>query len=126
MKYLGGRFGRAMLGRRGERFAARWLKRRGFRILHRNLTVGRDEADLVAVDPDGQTLVIVEVKTRRGDAPGPEAALDASKGDKLTRLATRLLQRPEYRGHPVRLDALAIVWPDGGRPDVRHYRDAFG
>lgn len=115
----------ASLGRRGERLAARWLARRGFRILFRNLTVGRDEADLVAVDPDGRTLVIVEVKTRRTDAPAPEAGLDDRKGDRLARLAARLTRRREYRGHPVRLDAVAVVWPDGGRPEVRHHRGAF-
>ena len=53
---------RESLGDRGERLAARWLTRRGYRILHRKLTIGRDEADLVAVDPHG-TVVIVEVKT---------------------------------------------------------------
>ncbi len=29
------------LGERGERLAARWLTRRGYRILHRNLTIGQ-------------------------------------------------------------------------------------
>jgi putative endonuclease len=115
----------ASLGRRGERLAARWLKRRGFRILFRNLRSGREEADLVAVDPDGRTLVIVEVKTRRSDAPGPEASLDDRKGDRLARLAARLARRREYRDHPVRLDAVAIVWPDKGRPTVRHHPGAF-
>ncbi len=120
------RRGRAPLGERGERLAARWLKRRGYRILHRNLTVGRDEADLVAVAPDGRTLVIIEVKTRASGAPGPEWGLTAHKGDTLARLAARLQQRPEFRDHPVRLDAVAIVWPHDGDPDVRHYEDAFG
>ena len=113
------------LGDRGERLAARWLSRRGYRILHRKHVVGRDEADLVAVDPDGRTLVIVEVKTRSGECPAPEAAFDRAKQRKLARLAERLQQRPEYRDHPVRIDAVAIVWPPGGDPEVRHYESAF-
>jgi putative endonuclease len=113
------------LGDRGERLAARWLSRRGFRILHRKLTIGRDEADLVAVDPDGRTLVIVEVKTRATDAPGPEAGLTRAKGSHLARLASRLQERREFRGHPIRLDAVAIVWPLDGDPEIRHYEDAF-
>ena len=117
---------RAPLGERGERLAARWLKRRGYRILYRNLVVGWDEADLVAVDPDGRTLVIVEVKTRASEAPGPEWGLTAKKGETLARLAARLQQRPEFRDHPVRFDAVAIVWPRDGEPEVRHYEDAFG
>jgi putative endonuclease len=113
------------LGERGERLAARWLTRRGYRILHRNLSIGRDEADLVAVDPGGRTLVIVEVKTRSSVTPPPEAGLTRDKKRHLERFAARLGRRHEYRDLPIRIDAIAIVWPEGGKPDVRHYRDAF-
>ena len=113
------------LGDRGERLAARWLRRRGYRILHRNLTIGRDEADLVAVDPRGRTIVIVEVKTRSSVTPPPEAGLTRRKQLHLERLAARLRTRREYRGLPVRIDAIAIVWPEGGEPELRHYQDAF-
>jgi putative endonuclease len=113
------------LGDRGERLAARWLKRRGYRILHRKFTVGHDEADLVAVDPDGRTLVIIEVKTRAADAPGPEAGFTQDKRFRMTRLASRLQERAEFRDHPIRFDAVAIVWPPEGKPSVRYYKDAF-
>ena len=118
-------WGAQSLGERGERLAARWLRRRGYRILHRNLTIGRDEADLVVVDPTGRSLVIVEVKTRSSEAPPPEAGLTRRKQVHLERLAARLQCRREYRDLPVRIDAIAIVWPDGGTPEVRHYKDAF-
>ncbi len=113
------------LGDRGERLAARWLKRRGYRILHRGLTIGHDEADLIAVDPDGRTLVIVEVKTRTAGVPGPEAGITRDKRCRLARLASRLQERPQFRDHPIRFDAVAIVWPRDGDPDIRHYEDAF-
>ena len=113
------------LGDRGERLAARWLRRQGYRILHRNLTIGRDEADLVVVDPAGRSIVIVEVKTRSSVAPPPEAGLTRRKQLHLERLASRLRSRRKYRGMPIRIDAVAIVWPDGGEPEVRHYKDAF-
>jgi putative endonuclease len=114
------------LGERGERLAARWLKRRGYRILHRRLTVGRDEADLVAVDPDGRTLVIVEVKTRSSATPPPEDAFDRGKRYRMARLASRLAAgRKGLDGHLVRLDAIAIIWPPGADPEVRHYVNAF-
>ncbi|MBI4601734.1 MAG: YraN family protein, partial [Planctomycetes bacterium] len=54
-RFLGGG-----LGRRGERAAARHLRRQGLRILARNVREGRGEIDLVALD--GATLVFVEVK----------------------------------------------------------------
>jgi putative endonuclease len=117
--------GRAETGRRGERLAARWLRRRGYRILRRNLALGRDEIDLVALAPDRRTVVLVEVKTRAAAWPAPEAALDESKRRAMLRSAARLEGDPRYRGRPIRLDAVTIVWPSGGRPIVRHYPSAF-
>lgn len=52
------------LGARGEEGAARWLSHAGYRILARNVRVKPGEIDLIALDPDGVTLVFVEVKTR--------------------------------------------------------------
>ena len=72
-----------------------------------------------------RALVIVEVKTRRRDAPPPEAGLTRAKHSRLVRLAARLQERREYRDMQIRFDAIAIVWPDGAKPDVRHYQDAF-
>ena len=60
---------RRPLGRRGEALAARYLRRRGWRILARNLREGRFELDLVV--QRGDTTVFVEVKTRRTDDPVP-------------------------------------------------------
>ena len=117
--------GRHPTGARGEPYAARWLRRRGYQILMRNFTLGDDEADLVALDPDGVTVVIVEVKTRRSDEPPPEEQIDGRKRFRLARLAARLQRSGEYEGRPFRFDAVAIVWPDPGRPVVRHYVGAF-
>lgn len=112
------------LGARGERYAARWLRRRRYRILHRNYTAGRDEADLIAVAPDGRTLVVVEVKTRSSPDPAPESAFTRDKQHKMFRLAVKLSRR--YPDRPIRFDAIAIVWPEGVKvPEVRHYVDAF-
>ncbi len=119
------RRGAVPLWKRGERLAARFLKRRGFRILHRNLTVGRDEADLVAVAPDGRTLVIVEVKTRADPEAWPEEAIGRDKRSKLARLAARLSSRPEFRDRPLRFDVVAVTLPPDARPHVRHYEHAF-
>ena len=52
------------LGNWGEQQAANYLLDRGYCILGRNLKIDRGEFDLVALDPDKQTLVMVEVKTR--------------------------------------------------------------
>jgi hypothetical protein len=54
---------RARLGQRGELLAARYLETQGYRILSRNVNTPSGEIDIVALD--GDTLVIVEVRTTR-------------------------------------------------------------
>jgi len=117
------------LGPAGERAAARLLKKSGYRVLHRNLVVPAGEADLICLDPDGRTIVIVEVKTRRLDASGestrpPEANITGTKQRKL-RTITRLAARQEgWQRRPLRIDVVAVDWPPKGKPRLRHYRDA--
>jgi putative endonuclease len=113
------------LGRRGERRAARWLRRRGYRIVGRNLRIGRDEADLIALTPDGATVVVVEVKTRRGDFAPPEQAVGPHKRRCLERLAARLHQRYEFAGRAMRFDVIAIAWPEDRAPQITHIEGAF-
>ena len=77
----------------GEEQAAKFLEGRGYRILGRRVRVGRrDEIDLVA--RAGETLVFVEVKTRRGEDFGrPAEAVDRDKRRALSRAAIRYLRR---------------------------------
>lgn len=113
------------LGEAGERAAARYLRQRGYRILERNLHAGKDEADLVTVAPDRETVVIVEVKTRREDAVMPEEQVNHHKMRRLTRLAQRLKQQPAFEARPFRFDVIAVVWPEHGEPTIRHHEAAF-
>lgn len=112
------------LGQRGEAAAARYLRRRGFRIVGRGVRSGMGELDLVAVD--GRTVVFVEVKTRQtGDQGHPAEAVDRAKQRRLTVLATAYLQRHGLLNHSARFDVVAVTWPGGRRPQVEHIRNAF-
>lgn len=113
------------LGTRGEQYAARWLSKRGYKVLHTNLAFGDDEADIIALDPDQRTVVIVEVKTRESAQPPPEASVNSTKQFRLSRCAAMLAKRAEYRDRPFRFDVVAIVWPEGSGPKVRHWAGAF-
>jgi len=113
------------LGERGERAAERWLKGKGYVILERNREIGDDEADLIAIDPDGRTLVVVEVKTRSDERAVPELAMTAKKKHRLTRLAARLLRDKRYADRALRFDVVAVVWPEGKEPQIRHHPGAF-
>lgn len=113
------------LGAQGERLAAEYLRKLGYRILERNLQVDDDEADLVALDPDARTIVIVEVKTRADDSNAPEAAIGSDKQRHLIRLAMKLQKRDRYRNAPFRFDAVAVILPKSGPSTIRHIPGAF-
>jgi putative endonuclease len=112
-----------LLGSRGERAAARYLKRNKLRILARNVRMSRrGEIDLLA--RDGETLVFVEVKTRRaGEAA---EAITPEKRRRLTRAALEFLRRHELLETSYRFDVVTVTWPNArGRPIIKHYRNAF-
>ena len=63
-------------GRMGERRAARYLKRRGYKIVCRNFKCPFGEVDVIA--RSGEVLAFVEVKTRLSDIYGtPSEAVDS-------------------------------------------------
>jgi len=113
------------LGRRGERAAARYLRRLGYRILVHSDRSKPGEIDLVAVD--GRTVVFVEVKTRNSDETGhPFEAVDDEKQRRLTRLALAYLKRHHLMEYPARFDVVSVVWPAGRRrPLIEHFPNAF-
>jgi putative endonuclease len=116
------------LGAAGERLARRRLRADRYRILARNLRTRTGELDIVALAPDGSTVVFVEVKTRviRDDrqTPPPESQITAHKRRKLLQLAQRVASQQGWSDRPLRIDVIAIDWPTDGRPDVRHYVNA--
>ncbi|MEL6328858.1 MAG: YraN family protein [Planctomycetota bacterium] len=119
---------RGGLGPWGERRAASYLRRRGFRVVGRNVRTRIGEADLVCVAPDRRTMVLVEVKTR--DARGvagdrrPESQLTGAKRAKLRRLVDSLARSPAWRDRPWRIDVLAVERRERGRPEIRHLERA--
>lgn len=110
------------MGRRGERAACRHLRDLGYRIVARRLRTTGGEIDVVAMD--GETLVLVEVKSKAigsdaaddgTDCEGradPRAALrriDAGKRSRLRSAYAALARRPGLASRPVRCDAVAVV-----------------
>ncbi|MGD9855326.1 MAG: YraN family protein [Planctomycetaceae bacterium] len=113
-----------LMGNRGERAAARFLRRHGFRILARQSRSRIGEIDLIALD--GDTVVFVEVKTRSSHTAGhPSEAVTFSKQRQLTRAALAWLKRRRLLNQRGRFDVVAITWSDSGPPQIEHYRNAF-
>ncbi len=113
------------LGRAGEEFAARYLRRLGYRIVARGVRYRNGELDLVAWD--GSTLVFVEVKTRVTSQHGlPGEAVDRRKQRRMTRAAMLYLKQHRLFDHPCRFDVVAIVWsPSARQPEIELIRGAF-
>lgn len=120
---------RDKLGPMGERAAARFLRRKGFRVLGRNLETGYGEADLLCEGPGG-CIVVVEVKARRfreGGLP-PEASVTLAKRRRLARILEHLVKRNGWEARPRRVDVVAVEFhtrrwlPD--RPVFTHFENA--
>jgi putative endonuclease len=112
------------LGERGERLAAKFLKRIGYTILARNYTCPVGEIDLIA--RDGDSIVFVEVKTRASDADAdPENNVTYAKRRRLTRAAKYFVMRRRAQDAPCRFDVVAAVLPPDGKGVIEHFPDAF-
>jgi putative endonuclease len=114
------------LGRLGERLAAEHLQRRGCSIVARNHRTRHGEIDLIAVD--GDALVFVEVKTRRGRGD-PWDALHDAKRVQVRRMAMAYLAdvtAPRPRTSLLRFDAIGVVVDARGRlTRLDHLEGAF-
>jgi putative endonuclease len=123
----GVRTGRQRRGASAELEAVAHLEQAGWRVVVRNLKVGRDELDIVAVDPGPpRTLVVVEVRSVRTSAFGaPEARVDRAKVSRLYRavaaLGDSLETDDQDRLLPRRVDLVIVdrrSWPT----QIRHLR----
>lgn len=119
------------LGSAGERAAARLLRRKRFRILARNVRLRFGEADLLCLAPDRRTIVVVEVKTRHTRPhpgahapPPPEASITPDKRRKLIAVLNHLARANRWTDRPLRIDVVAVEWPDSGDPTLRHHEGA--
>lgn len=118
--------GRLELGRRGEEEAVRYLAAKGYRILDRGFRMFGGEIDIIA--RQGETLVFVEVKTRRSTEFGvPDESVNLSKQNQVRKIAQGYLlkkQLPES-ATPCRFDILSVVWAEGRGLAITHLENAF-
>ena len=112
---------RAALGRDGEQLVAERLESKGFRIVGRNVRVGRLELDIIA--ERAGLLVFVEVRTRRSDALiHPAETVDHDKQARIKRAALGWLAARGSRPRAIRFDVAAVIASRRpGRPTRLHY-----
>lgn len=115
---------RITLGRCGEEAAALYLAAQGYSIVARNLRTRVGEIDIIA--QRAQTIVFVEVKTRRSIAYGtPQEAVGPRKQRQIIRAAQWYLSDAQNRRLQPRFDVIAILYLPSG-PQIEHIVNAFG
>lgn len=110
-------------GRWGERQAEKFLKKAGYKILGRRVRCGKhDEIDLIARHGK-DTMVFVEVKTRKNELMGrPAASVNRDKRRKLSRAAVTFLQKRKLRPPYLRFDIIEVIVEPS---EIRHIENAF-
>ncbi|MDZ7262375.1 MAG: YraN family protein [candidate division KSB1 bacterium] len=115
---------RKHLGKQGESQAAEFLRNKGYHILEQNYRWARGEIDLIA--RDGETLVFIEVKTKRGydDFGPPETWVDLRKQHQIGQVAAHYLQEKQIQDTDCRFDVVAVTF-EKGRWFIKHIENAF-
>ena len=109
----------------GEQAAAAYVQQMGMTVQVRNYRTAYGEIDLIV--RDGDTLVFVEVKTRRNCVYGsPKDAVDARKQAHIRQAAECFLQEKGIPDDtPLRFDVISIVKAYGQAMQLEYVRDAF-
>lgn len=111
-------------GDRGESAAARFLKKRGMKIVARNYRCGRHEIDIIAFD--GNCAVFVEVKTRSENSvvDGYYAALSQAKKRSVKHCAKRFLASVRPRPASWRYDVVDVrILENSGKETISHFEN---
>ena len=119
MQFAQKNFYKKLLGKIGEKKAAEFLKKKGYKILECNYKSPFGEIDIIA--QDGEYTVFIEVKTRTGEDFGaPSEAVDIRKRQKYVKSASYYLSFKDKWETPSRFDVIEIK-----NGEINHIIDAF-
>lgn len=113
---------RKQTGNLGEELAEKYLRKKGHRILQRNLKNKFGEIDLLTQLQE--TIVLVEVKAKRGLHFGlPQEMVGPWKQEKLRLLARWVLG--QYPDRSIRVDVVAVDLSDPADPEIDHLENVI-
>ena len=116
------------IGNIGEKFAAKLLKKKGYKILKRNYVAFDSEIDIICESKT--TIAFVEVKTRtlgleNPREPRPASAVTPEKQRKIIAAAKCYIATRE-KGKRISLDIIEIYLDNRGRlKNAVHIENAF-
>ncbi len=116
-------------GKLGERYAAEYLSRHGYEVLHMNYRTRFAELDIIARETATDTLCFIEVKTRKNKLYGSGAEfIFPSKIEKIKLGASGYIASHSVGGD-IRFDVIEIygcIVPGGFKVDeLNHIKNAF-
>lgn len=112
------------LGKKGEKIALRYLKKSGFEIIECGFRALRGEIDIIAKEKE--TIVFVEVKTRRSNEFGsPLEAIDLNKQKQIKKIAAVYISKKYRKFIPCRFDVIGIMVEKKGDYKISHIKNAF-
>ncbi|MCL2862284.1 MAG: YraN family protein [Firmicutes bacterium] len=108
-------------GKSGEKIAAKYLKKKGYHVLHKNFKTNIGELDLVVTDD--KYLVFVEVKSRKNiDFSHAMESVSYHKRTKINQVAAQYIKKFMLFGVNVRFDVVEVYFDTG---EVNHIENAF-
>ncbi len=106
-----------------EQIAEKYLVKKGYQILATNWYFCHLELDIVAVDKD--ELVIVEVKSRQGEAfAHPTDAIDRKKMRQVIEAAEGWIEATGWE-KDTRFDLITVVFNGPDEFELEHFEEAF-
>ena len=113
------------LGKWGEDEATLYLENEGYVVIDRDWKAGKRDLDILAVSPDGKSLVVVEVKNRSGEEyQQPEEAVDVRKMRNLAIAANTYVKEQKVEKE-LRFDIVTVVGVGHQVKRIEHLVDSF-
>ena len=112
------------IGMQGQAAAKQFLADKGFKIIKENYRLRSSEIDVIA--KDGEYIVFVEVKFRKGLSHGlPRESVGRAKQKKIIKAAMHYISITEKTEQDYRFDVVEILEKDG-KLYANHIENAFG
>lgn len=111
------------VGKKGEYIAAKFLEKKGYKVIAQNFRTKLGEIDIIAEKDD--FLVFIEVKTRKSTRYGiPKEYVTKSKIERIFKTASIYLSEKKSWHKKIRFDVIGIIL-DGGDIKIEHEKDCI-
>lgn len=111
------------LKQRGEDAAAAYLERVSICVVERSWRTDTGVIDIIAFE--GDTLVIIDVKTRRSCHQAGNQQVTAATASRIKRLAKAYLAYADLQDKSWRYDRIELLVISEDRALLRHHRDVL-